>query len=247
MKASKRPNADPNRPYSARTYPVVDCAVLTAENAFKDRWQLLFELPTLWEDLIAPGAKTVSVANLGFRALSRYECLVEGTLVHRNRRWRVKVLLKLITDSIDNEPLGPWLEALVEKYKGKHGGLNGDEFKGVLQIHASHFKIQNGRIETWHAQLRRCLEARRVQTHKLDLLDASAETVVHRARMRRTAQQKYGFHAEIQQASGTTSMSSECGTADHDGRRGGPWKLFVRDETFGLTGTKPDLAKVAEK
>ena len=81
---------------------------------------------------------------------------------------------------------------------------------------------------------------RGVQTHKMMLQDASAEMVIHRARKRQATQLTLS-PKPVEVKASTPPQDGKV-----DGRKSGPWKLFVRDETLGHVG-RPDLSDLGHR
>ena len=124
---SQRVDGHSGNSRAERNYPMLDCALNKAENEFTQRWTLLFMHCELWQDLIPAHRRTVETRGLAGRMLSTYECLVEATLVHRNRQWKIKIYLLLATDDILDEAeellaclAGPWLAALITQHRDTH-------------------------------------------------------------------------------------------------------------------------------
>ena len=225
-----------------RPYPLSDCALQKIEEKFKSHWRLLFCYGQLWDNLIPNRSKTVTTRGLASRVLSKYEAMVQGSLVGRHRRYPTKLFRKVEADDVDDELeneslcfLGPFVWSIVQPYRnGQLGGFKGLQFKYVIIVQAKTIRAHNGKLECWHAMVRRFLEVRGVQTKRMELENASAEGVLHRLR-KRSEMQHMLLGPDLQQPLGgpQTALADEPTEAPHKQRATSDWNLFAKEETQG--------------
>ena len=181
--------------YAGRDYKMTVAASGAMEEQVFARLKFLFAVgPDFW-GVVPNSSCTVAFRSLTFRTLARTGCLVEeliGTL-HRGFPFRMFRLLmgeELWADFKGVPPclLDAWSSSVVERYR--HLESPSDELMALLQFHARIRSIDISSIEARHAAVRRLLEARSVQTHRMSFADASTNLVCGRMRWRNRAATK---------------------------------------------------------
>ncbi len=199
-------------PLGSRDYRISVAAGLVLENQFFTQLGEMWHGSFHWQSF-PDQSLTLKFNALAFRLISRQGALVHQLLKHSHEMFHVKVF-KLLNDPglaqqlIDTTPecmRGPWGEELLRM----HPGLSGLELQQKLCLMAQTCTLDMAEIEARHASIRRRLVSRSVQTHCLNILDASTEWYFQQMRTSRV--NRVGVQANAGQASGSTRADDGVG------------------------------------
>lgn len=222
---------------SDRRFVLVECAQQGLEHKFSADCSMLLQVAGLWNDLIPAADQTLAMRGLAFRMLSSAEALVYETIGMQHKTAPVKLFGMLADHRVASEVLqlkpcmlDPWAAGFVKQHaEDPDGGLLSPIALAKLRLIASLAKVDISTIEAKHAAIRRRVVAR-YHTHPEPLAEVSGEWVCSR---RRSAVQSTSRRADGN--AGDACSSGHTQSAKRS-KRGGPWKAFVREQTFGTSG-----------
>lgn len=181
-----------------------------------------------WHALPA-AARTVAARVAAFRVLSRMLSLV-GKQLSKNCTYPYKTFMLLVDIGMKDIILSErcqwdsWTKSFCTAFAGP--GIDSREALLELQCSATMLKVDTSQIEAWHAAVRRVCMLRGTQTHAESFLDASAGSILRKARLHRDRvspklEGMFGPRTPAAQPGGTSAESK----APRGG--GGPWRAFV--------------------
>ena len=106
----------------------------------------------------------------------------------------------------------------------------------MLALVAAMSKVDISKIESRHAAVRRRLMARGVQTHGMNIAGLSSEWVLDTTRKEGRQWGKAPHEVSRREKAAAAPASRDDGKRPTQTRPGGPWRAFVRDQSFGGAG-----------
>lgn len=148
---------------------------------------------------------------------------------------------ELAQQLVDERPcrFDEWTEDLIAAYRDQEGGLLSPALLSELKSTAYMLEFENAATEARHAGIRRSIFAASLHTHTEKAQLANSEwalrmmrKITHPSRANRRAKR------------GATASPTNAPERKKRGG-GGPWRAFVREESFGQVG-RPDLKALGE-
>lgn len=176
----------------ARSYRLQVSANMLLERRALEQLHMLFARGVWW-DIVPRQCYTLKFRCLCFRMLSRVGCMIEHYLREPHRQFPVRMFVLVDTNNpslasdIRNEaaacPL--LLDDFTQAMLKEHPSWHSCDFMVKLRMIALKARADITPIECRHASIRRILEGRSVQTHRLSLVDLGAEWVLQQIRLQR--------------------------------------------------------------
>ena len=252
-KEAKRQLDPTNEALPKRTYPAIESAKNTLELKFLQRVYLMYD-STLFEDVVPLADSTLSLQHLLFKLCSGSECLAESNLFFVHEGMPLHAVLIIVDATVAHELatmreclLGPLLD-FVRSYKNTDEGLNGAEPQARMLLYVIMHKANIIKLETLHASLRRLIFNHSIQTHGEDFGELSSAWMLFRLRQRKANsvfQRSGAVPAETGNADTTTKDDNAREAVSKEFQnKPNPWNLYVRKQSLGVTGCKPDTSKL---
>lgn len=217
-----------------RSYAVVEAASGRLERQCREQVGMLLNEPRLWEHLIPAKDMTLEVRHFCFRLLSGAEALVQEYLALTHAAFPMRMFSLLagarLADILSLPPccMDEWSADFASRHRLWEEEQVSPEAMAELRLVAILAKVDVSGVEATHASIRRRLFGKGVQTRPLAVAELSAEFALDRARRR----------GEPWAPPLATADPAQAGDGGQRGtvRKGGPWRAFVREQSFGRKG-----------
>ena len=221
---------------------------------------MLLDFPDLWEDLMLQDEKTLEHLEFAYRVLIKHGARIQSKLRSLRNVQPMKTMRVDLDPDIEGQITTETCEHIHTAWSARHvsahlGNVTDDEReKGFAKrVHlAIHGKFTIMSLESLHAQFRRMLKSRGVQTHALHFDELSSTWVIDRTRAR---DMRHSWRDTMEALGPAVAGRADDDDVDdapvsvlHGG--GGLWRAFIRDRTFGETyeaGQKPDFHALAQE
>ena len=228
------------------------------------RLAMLLIEPLLWADLVPEKFLTIEQQVVAFSVIASQGARL-ARLAARRKKQPMKTFLVDLVPTVENEICNDCKHthtAWSLKHMQEHLGEKSADVKALGRAKRFHIAMEAELtievLESLHAQIRRRILSRGVQTHAVDIVDVCAQWVLDRARSRDKSH-SWRFSAgrkcddEVQSAAHQDGGDSPGSDQDQEINKnscrggGGLWRAFIRHETFGQKGGRPDIKSLSRK